>query len=169
MKPVFKTVFTGLIVAGIAGPSVAQVQTLPEVTVISRNYKYLRAVDNKESSQPVKLLERKAAVYDIKNSEYYDEDYENYYITFYLPDGYVLATYDENGKLLQTAERFKNTALPSAVRKAVAKRYPNWAVTDDTYVVKYDELDGAKRKYKMTLKNGDKRIRIKADENGNLD
>lgn len=169
MKLYHKLVIACLTASGISLQSNAQVQTLPEITVFARNYKYLRSVDNKESSQPVKLLERKAAAYDVKNSEFYDEDYENYYITFYLPDGYVLATYDDKGKLLQTAERFKNTALPLAVRTAVAKRYPNWAVTEDTYIVKYDENSGAKKKYKMTLRNGDKRIKIKADEEGNLD
>lgn len=77
-----------------------------------------------------------------KKSAFYDEDYENYYIIFYLPDGYVLATYDANGKILQTAECFKNTALPKAVRNAVTTRYPNWAITQDTYLVKYDPDSG---------------------------
>ncbi|RYZ50287.1 MAG: nicotinate-nucleotide adenylyltransferase, partial [Sphingobacteriales bacterium] len=74
--------------------------TLPNVTVVSRNYKYLRSVDNQESSQPVRLLERQAAAFDIKNLDIYSEDYETYYISFYLPQGYILAAYDSQGKLL---------------------------------------------------------------------
>lgn len=169
MKLISKLAVAGLLATGFALQSNAQIVTLPEVTIAARSYKYLRSVDNKEASQAVKLLERKAASYDVKNSEFYDEDYENYYITFYLPDGYVLATYDANGKLLQTAERFKNTLLPSAVRTAVATRYPNWAITQDTYLIKYDHDNGAKKKYKMTLQNGDKRLKVKADEAGNFD
>ncbi|HVW60654.1 MAG TPA: hypothetical protein VHC48_11475 [Puia sp.] len=56
-------------------------------------------------------------------------NYFRCYITFYLPQGYVLAVYDADGKLIRTAERFKTIALPTAVRMAVATRYPNWSIS----------------------------------------
>lgn len=144
----------------------AQEITLPEITVVARNYKYLRSVDNKEAAQPVKLLERKAAGFDVKNSEFYEEDYANYYITFFLPEGYILATYDQDGRLLQTAEKFKNITLPPAVKNAVVKRYPNWSISKDIFLVKYENTTGANKVYKMILKNGKKQLRVKTDDKG---
>ncbi|WP_341836129.1 nicotinate-nucleotide adenylyltransferase [Chitinophaga pollutisoli] len=153
-------------IAGATMPLRAQVRELPEVTVTAKNYKYLRSINSKEAAQPVKLLEAKAASYDIKNSEYYEDDNDTYFITFYLPEGYVLAVYDQEGKLLRTAEKFKNIVLPALVRASVAKRFPNWSISKDIYLVKFGDEAGAKMQYKLLLENGSKRMRVKTDENG---
>lgn len=54
-----------------------------------------------------------------------------------------------------------------AVRKSVAERFPQWVITKDVYLVNYhDEKGDAKKRYKLVLENGDKRMRVKVDENG---
>lgn len=166
MRSTKLTILVLALTAGIATHLQAQVRDLPEVTVVAKNYKYLRSTNNKDAAPPVKLLEHKAASFDVKSSEYYEDDNDMYYITFYLPEGYVLAVYDQEGKLLRTAEKFKNISLPSSVRDAVAKRFPNWAISKDIYIVKYGEEAGAKMQYKLLLENGSKRMRVKTDENG---
>jgi hypothetical protein len=144
-------------------------ETLPPVTVQSLNYKYIKSVYDTSAAQPVRLLERRTASYDVKASEFYEEDYADYFISFYLPHGHVLATYDNDGKLLRTAERFKNIALPPLVRQSIAKRYPGWGTAKDVYVVNYStEADKIKKVYKVVLENGDKRIRVKTDEKGDF-
>jgi len=143
-------------------------ETLPPVTVESVNYKYIRSVYDHDAAQPVKLLQHKAATYDVKESDYYEDEFEGYSISFHLPNGQVLATYDKDGKLLRTAERYKNIALPAVVRKSVAEKYPNWGFTKDTYVVNYYADDKPSKVYKMVLENGSKRIRIKTNEAGEL-
>lgn len=165
MKQTKMTLFLGALIVGFISPSFAQ-KVLPEVTVTAVKYKYLSAVDNKELAQPVRLLERKAAEFDVKNSEYYDDEYDEYYISFYLPEGYLLATYDKDGKLLRTAEKYKNVALPGAVSQAVAKRFPQWTIPSDVYLVTYQEEKGATKVWKLLLKNEDKRLRIKTNEAG---
>lgn len=61
---------------------------LPAIVVFSAKYKYFSAVDNKEVPQPVKMLQRKAAEFDIKSSEYYyDDEYDEYFISFIFPAG----------------------------------------------------------------------------------
>ena len=154
-----------ILVAGFSIPSFGQ-EVLPEVTVTAVKYKYLSAVDNKELAQPVKMLERKAAEFDIKNSEFYDDEYDEYYISFFIPDGYILATYDKEGKLLRTAEKYKKVALPSTVAQAVAKRFPQWSIPKDVYLVNYQEQRGANKVWKLLLTNGDKRLRVKTNEKG---
>ncbi|MDO6428988.1 nicotinate-nucleotide adenylyltransferase [Flavitalea sp. BT771] len=152
---------------GITSQSFAQ-EPLPPVTVTAVNYKYLSSVNTKEAAQPVKLLQIRAAAYDVKNSEYYEDDYDEYYISFYIPDGSILAAYDKDGKLLRTIEKFKNIAIPKAISQAVTTRFPQWGITKDVYLVNYSEGKDTKKVYKLLLENGDKRLRVKCDENGNF-
>ena len=163
MKHTKMILFLGALTVGQA---VLSQEVLPEVTVKAVRYKYLSSVDNKELPQPVRMLERKAAEYDVKASEFYNDEYDEYYISFILPAGYVLATYDKDGKLLRTAERFKNVAVPKTVARAVAERYPQWGISNDVYLVNYLEDSGSRKVWKLLLQNGDRRMRVKLNEMG---
>lgn len=155
----------GALLLGFAIPSIAQ-KELPEVIVTAVKYKYLSAVTNKELPQPVRLLERRAAEFDIKNSEYYDDEYDEYSVSFYIPQGYILASYDKDGKVLRTAEKFTNVAVPKTVAQAVANRFPGWGIAEDVYLVTYQQEKGATKTWKVLLKNGDRRLRVKINEKG---
>jgi hypothetical protein len=139
---------------------------LPEVTVVSTNYKYLKSVADQTVAEPVKILERRAAAYDVKSSDFYEDEYDNYFISFYIPQGEILAAYDNNGKILRTVEKFKNIGLPVPVRESVAQRFPQWSISKDAYLVNYYNTEGATKVYKMLLQNGSKRIRVKTNEKG---
>lgn len=156
----------GAFVLGIGISSFAQEQ-LPEVTVKAVRYKYLTTVRQNEDAPAVKLLQQRAAEYDVKAADFYEEDYDSYFVSFYLPEGQVLAAYDKDGKLLSTAEKYKDIALPTAIRTAIATRFPNWAISHDAYLVKYFEQNSkADKVYKLTLENGDKRMKVKLNEKG---
>lgn len=163
----FKLLFISTtFLTAFASQSYAQDVPLPEVTILTRNYKYIRATD-KDAAQPVQTLELKAATYDIKNSELYEDEYDTYYVTFKLPEGYILAAYDDKGILLYTVEKYKNVALPNVVSSAVVQRFPNWIISNDTYKVNYKgDSETAKMEYKLVLENGDKRMRVKLNEKG---
>lgn len=164
MKQLKTLSILGVLIAAFGAQTVAQ--ELPVVTVFARNYKYLKSIDSKEAAQPVRLLEHRAAAYDVRYTGYYEDEYDSYSVSFYLPSGYVLAVYDSTGRLLNTAERFKNVALPITVRKAVATRYPNWGITKDIYKVQYEDAKEPRMVYKLTLQNGNKRLRVKTNEKG---
>jgi hypothetical protein len=165
-----KKILLGLLALGLTIPASAQetkTEELTEVTVYATNYKYLRNVNSEEvASVPVELLERKVASFDVKNSEFYQDDWGVYHINFFIPEGRVLAAYDGEGKLLRTAERFVDVNLPNAVKKAVSERFPEWKITKDVYLVNYHDDRGVTKKYKLKLENGDKVLRIKVDEKG---
>ncbi|OQP63869.1 nicotinate-nucleotide adenylyltransferase [Niastella vici] len=165
MKHSISMLVAAIFALGYAVPVLAQ-EVLPEVTVVATNYKYLKSVGGKEVAQPVQTLQRTAAAYDVKKSEYYEDDYETYFVSFYIPDGEILAAYDKNGKLIRTAEKYKNVKLPAAVTNAVAKRFPNWKISNDTYQVIYYDEKGSNKKYKLLLENGDKRMKVKVNEAG---
>lgn len=167
-----KKLILGLLALGLTLPAGAQVikkEELSEVVVHATNYKYLRSVNTEEvASVPVELLERKVAAFNVKDSEFYQDDWGVYKIDFYIPNGHVLAAYDDNGKLLRTVERFKNINLPVAVKKSVMKRFPEWTIIKDVYLVNYHEDKGLTKKYKLQLQNGDKTIRVKIDNKGDF-
>ena len=164
-----KIVFVGVALFMASLQTFAQ-KVLPEITITAANYKYLNAVNTDEASQPVNMLEQYAASYDIKGAEFYEEENDQYMVSFFIPQGKILAAYDKNGKLMRTAERFTDVAVPKAVSKGVTKRFPNWTISKDVYKVSYFDEGGAvtRRVYKLLLENGDKRMRIKATDAGEV-
>lgn len=166
MKKNFFSWVTGTLLLGMTVPVFAQ-EVLPEVTVTAANYKYLKIAGGKDVAQPVQLLQRTAAAYDIKQTEFYEEEYDTYFISFYIPEGQLLAAYDSSGRLIRTAEKYKNVKLPTAVTSAVAARFPQWRISKDVYLVTYYETaEKSTKKYKLLLENGDKRLRVKVNEAG---
>jgi hypothetical protein len=129
-----RSLLTIAFVATFAFNGFAQ-KVLPEITIISSNYKYLNAVSPEDAAQPVDMLEHYAAAYDVKESGLYEEEHESYIVSFYIPEGKILASYDDAGTLVRTAERYKNIALPKQVVQAVGRRFPQWAITKDVFVV----------------------------------
>ena len=145
----------------------SQVTELKEVVITAVNYKYLNSVDSKDSDVSVQLLQEQVAMHNLKDSNLYNDEYDTYYVTFFIPDGKILAAYGKDGKLIRTIEKFKNVKLPIKVRDAIAKRFPNWRMVEDAYRVNYHK-GVAKKQYKVTLKNGDETMKVKLDEKGNF-
>jgi len=165
MKSIKSMWLLSALAIGVTFQSIAQ-ETLPTATVVPVNYKYLTSVNGRAVSQPVNMVQLRAATFNVKSSEFYEDDYDNYFISFYIPDGVVLAVYDKDGKLLRTVEKFKSVSVPPAVRNAVAQRFPEWAISNDVYLVNFDNANGATKVYKLLLQNGDKRVRVKTNEKG---
>ncbi len=156
---------------GLCGQSFAQIiaeEKLSEVVVTAVNYKYLNQVDSKSAAVPVKTLERMVSSYDLKGSELYNDEYDTYTVSFYIPEGKIVAAYDKDGKVLRTIEKFKDIRLHTAVMEAVLERFPGWTVEKDVYLVKYHHKKGVSKVYKLVLVNGDQKIRVKTDEEGNF-
>lgn len=156
-------------ILGVSMQALAQV--LGPIVVTASNYKYLNAVNPEEAAQPVNMLERYAAAYDVKSAEFYEEEYNNYFVSFYIPEGKILAAYDKEGHLLRTIEKYKNVGVPKQISEAVAKRFPKWSMGKDVYIVSYqsepaDQARTMKKVYKLVLENGDKRMRVKLDDGG---
>ncbi len=164
-----KKFIIGLIAIGLTSQVFAQipkVEQLSEVVVTAVNYKYLNATDSKEVAIPVKMLERKVAAYDVQDAEFYSDDFDFYTVSFIIPEGKIVAAYNGEGEIMRTIERFEDVKLPTAVRNAVAERFPNWIIVNDVYKVTYTENKGANMTYKLKLKNGDKTMRVKIDDTG---
>lgn len=90
-----------------------------------------------------------------------DEVYESYRVEFTNNKGSLVANFDDKGTLLNTAQRFKDIAVPLAIAQKLVKDHKGWAMTKNLYTAtgNGDLLD--KELYKITLKNGKDTRRVK--------
>lgn len=166
---IMKNLFLITLLLSFTSNLFAQITELPEVVITAVNYKYLNSLDTEDTAESVKMLHEKVALYDLKGSDLYEDTYDTYYMTFFIPEGKIAAAYDVNGKVVRTIEKFKDIKLPISVRDAVAKRFPNWAIEKNIYRVNYHNTKGiGKQQYQITLSNGDKTMRVKTDVEGNF-
>ena len=163
-----KKLILGLIIFGLTTQITAQVIELSEVDV-SLNYQYLDAVNADEAAVPVKYLTNEVVNYETNSEDLYDDEFDTYKVSFYIPEGKIVAAYDKDGKIVRTIEKYKNVRLPQSVLEAVAEKYPKYAVVEDVYEVKYHCDKGiVKKQYKIKLKNNDKVVTVKTDADGNF-
>ncbi|MCK5400768.1 MAG: nicotinate-nucleotide adenylyltransferase [Flavobacteriaceae bacterium] len=160
-----KKLILGLLVIGLTSQVFSQVVHLPEIEITAVNYKYINAVDSQDLDFDVKMLEEKVALFDLKSSDFYVDEYSTYQVRFYIPNGTILAAYDGNGKVTRTIERFKDIKLPVDVRNAVFARFPGWTLKKDVYRVTYNQ-EKSRKEYKIVIEKNGKILRIKTDEKG---
>ena len=162
-----KNFILGLFLFGLTTQLSAQIIELPEIEIIGVNYKYLAVAGDSDAPAPVKMLQREAATYDVKASEFYEDEYDDYSISFFIPEGRILASYDKEGNILRTIEKYKNLDLPPAVSGVIAEKYPGWTMTKNAYLVNFHDKKGVtKKEYKILLEKDNQRMRVKTDENG---
>lgn len=141
----------------------------PTVNLQATSYKFIKTVNGKEEAQPVAPLAITSATYDVKTAvNYYEDEYDSYFICFAIPNGLTLAAYDKGGKLIRTAERYEIELLPTSVTEAIAKKYPGWTIAKDVYLITYIKDRDNESKYRLILENGTKRIKLKANDAGEL-
>ncbi|MGM0390133.1 MAG: nicotinate-nucleotide adenylyltransferase [Bacteroidota bacterium] len=170
---IMKTFFLGLFVFGLTIQSFAQETEVLDVRIAPASYKYINKVteDSTEVSpaEPVNFHQQRTAIFNLENSKYYQDEYDYYFLSFFIPEGKILASYDAEGNILRTIEKLKNTETPPVVARAVKNRYPGWIVSDYVYLVNHHfngEIDS--KEYKLLLEKGTLRMRIRTDEKGNF-
>lgn len=165
-----KKLFIGLIVIGLTAIGFAQEKTvtLEEIEILGVNYKYLDALGDEDVARPVKLLERKVATFDLTSLDGYEDEEQDYYVYFKIPQGKILAIYDEEGVIRRTSEKFTDIKLPLAVSNAIVSKYPGWRITGDIYRVSYIKNKKTRKTYKLFIEKNGKHIRVRTDEKGNF-
>ncbi|TVZ28606.1 hypothetical protein JM83_3741 [Gillisia sp. Hel_I_86] len=89
--------------------------------------------------------------------------YDEYLVTFKSSKGYLEASYDDDGTLLKTNQRFKDIVLPLKVRRALYKNHTGWTMVQNKYLASGngDRID--KEVYKIKIENGNKKQHIRID------
>jgi len=131
---------------------------LEGVTVSPANLEYQYAVIDPEMPPSVQKLQKEAALYDITEMPTYNGRFEAYEVIFEQFNGTIIATYDGDGKIMNSFERFKDITLPLEIRQHIAKENPGWLIHKDVYLVSYYDDKELKKICKVKLlKDGQKR------------
>lgn len=133
-----------------------------EVEVL--NTSYLNSMSQSMTSPEAIYLEEIAARYDAKKAITFDQRKEPFTTVFKSDKGEIEITYDQEGKVVSSYERFRNISLPSNIKKALYHRYKEWKVVANKYDVIYKNEKVVKKTYELFLEKGDeqKRIRVNA-------
>ncbi|MBT8265214.1 MAG: hypothetical protein KJO41_07475 [Bacteroidia bacterium] len=143
-------------------------EKLDDVVVTPLNLTYTKFVQDENTPEKARLLENQAARFDVTELEIFDNSFEAYEVIFRKNEGSIIATYDKNGKIIQSTERFENVVLPASVRNKILTEYPGWAIQKDVYLVSYFEGRESTKTFKVQIKNGSKRKNLKIDSQGNM-
>ncbi|OSY87258.1 hypothetical protein WH52_12415 [Tenacibaculum holothuriorum] len=148
--------------------------TLEAVTIKPLNLTYLKKVHTKETPEVALALENEAARYDITEDPIFDKEFEAYEVVFRAKTeggstGRITATYDSDGKILKSVERYKNILLPKKLINLLYKKYPGWRIHKDVYLVNYRDNKETRKVFRVQIRKDGKRKNLKLDYNGFVD
>ncbi|WP_224490392.1 hypothetical protein [Robertkochia flava] len=135
---------------------------LEDVTVSPKNSTFLHAMQDEYTPNHAIKMQNKAASYDLIHSEHYRGSAKSdYFIEFKSDKGSMYTTYDRRGEITKCQEKYKDIALPVAVRDEILKDNLGWEYRGCDYTTLYKDDEVFKKIYKVTLKKGrDKKIMI---------
>ncbi len=126
--------------------------------ILPSNQTYLCSVQENSSSGLVLTLQNMAAEFDPKTSLWMEKGSTIFNITFHKGSGTIQATYDSNGNIIKTIEKYNNVSLPASVRNSVWKEYQGYQITRSSYEISYAGGKRTKAFYKVWLeKEGNKK------------
>ncbi|TBW29141.1 hypothetical protein [Gramella sp. KN1008] len=161
-----------LLVAGFVYTSNAQIIQLeeaeltfePTAQIVFEDYangivKVKEVYAKQFQSNAVKFLQENFDIHRFMRAV--GEDNDQVRITVKSSNGILLASYDNDGNLEKTYQRFKNVPLPPAIRNQVYAQYEGWTMTKNKYVASgmADNLD--REKYLIDLQRGKDKERLK--------
>ena len=130
---------------------------LDHVAVSTANMIYLETVQDQNTPKEVALLQKQAAIYDVRTSREFDPELRNEAseTIFKNSKGAISAFYNSAGEIVSTYERFKDILLPRTVQQQLYKSHKDWVMVGNLYTSNYKGSDLIERSYKIRLQKGD--------------
>jgi Ca2+-binding RTX toxin-like protein len=129
---------------------------LDNVVVSTVNSNYLAAVQDQNTPQEVALLQKQAAIYDVRTSKEFDSNIKNetFEMIFKNSNGSINAFYNASGGIESAYERFRNILLPRSVQRELYQSHKDWNMVGNQYASSYEGNDLIDRSYKIKLEKG---------------
>lgn len=113
------------------------------------------------SENPIQFMQKNFDIHELLSTVDTEDYFDGIQVSFINSKGLLKATFDKEGNLVRTYQKFKNIPLPRDIREQVYNDYKGWSMTKNKYVAsgKGDMIQ--KEKYRIRLKNGSKNKSIK--------
>ena len=142
-----------------------EVEDVPEVIVTALETDFPEYAVIEYNAIPVEYVE--GDVYINPNIDS-NADYDTFQIVMKAKGKEMTATYDRDGNLIKTTKHLKNIALPYAVSKSIAKKYPDWKFEKDSYDMVQFGNEKATTRYRVILENHGKKIHVHTNAKGKI-
>ncbi|WP_411767527.1 hypothetical protein [Winogradskyella sp. A3E31] len=119
------------------------------------NANYLNSIDTEAMAERALKLRTLVAAYNLKTSDEYDAKEKSVYtVNFKEGQNKVIATYDNNGNILQCKEVYKDIRLPLSVSQKLIKENPGYHIGNTMCKIDYNTQSATKTiNYKVELLN----------------
>lgn len=144
---------------------ILKTEELPGVVIKSAGKDFSVYLPDHNVDKNVRQLENKFVGYNL-GKDY--EGYDTFLVIMECEKGTLTASYNQNGKLINVVENYKDLKLPNEVIYAVYKGYPGWQITNDKYVYSQKEGDVTKKEYTLKLKKDKETLNIKMKPSGEI-
>ena len=128
--------------------------------VLGANFNYLNNVNSIESSNNVLNIEQLIANYDLKKTAIYDSSEKaTYEVTFKKRNSKAVVTYNNDGKIIKSIEKYKNVNIPFALKTKILKENPEFGIFGTNVLITFSNSNNVNVIYKIKIRNGnDRRI-----------
>lgn len=137
---------------------------LPAVVIKNAGKDFSVYLPDRNPDSRVRELQDKFIGYDLGKVDGEQE----YLVMFDAEDARLVATYNEDGKLIKVVEKYENVKLPRSVIFSVYKSFPDWTIEKDKYFYTQADGDVLKKQYNIKLRKGDKTKNIVIKPNGDV-
>ena len=144
-------------------------KTNASIKTVGVNATYMNSSVFTDNATSVKILQLEAAKFDLKNADAYDsKEKSSYNVVFDSNKGIMTVTYDNNGQITASKERYTNVALPKSVIVSIMKSYPDWRFDSNECNINYKHNKGQFTSYNVKISNGNQTKTVQSDGKGNL-
>ncbi len=117
------------------------------------NFNYVNAVYNQDLSIQIKTFQKMVADYDITEQPCYNLDKKcTYDVVFRDDNNTITATYDKEGAVLKSFEKYEAIKLPYKISAKIVKENPGWNYESIKCVITYEEGKSTSTIYQIKLR-----------------
>ena len=103
---------------------------------------------------------------DVKDVKF--NEYDSFIVTFAGKTAKIMATYDKDGKLVSSVDRYETRNAPNSIYYSIDKLFPEWVIKDGYKKMSTYETSGKVKNefYKLTIENGSKVRKVYLNKDG---
>lgn len=122
---------------------------------LDANYVYLHKVQDNLTPNHVRFLENVVSYWDVTGLEKFEKLREQpFELTFKSTHGSITASYDNEGRIINAVERFRDIALPNNLSILIAREYPKWEITKSRYSLIYTRTNDPLKRFRVQIRKG---------------